>query len=540
MAGLARQKHAASVRWIARPRASLRRSALPVLVVAAVMGVLIATVAVVTTGARSKDRLREAQIALVQEPAALFGIVQSPQALLAGEKPDPTEFPLSEALRDRLVALTATTERFWATPLTRRISGEARQVGSYTAQLMTFVAGRRLGRANAVSSRQIAPLAGLLGANVATATAALQRQITRGDQTSWILTLSVAGLAGALLLALVGAMAVVRRRSERTRIEHARTEIESHAAQDGLQRLQALVEHGSDIIIVVGSDATVVYQVGAIEATLGRTEAISEGGKLTEWVAPEDRQKLLELCGTAGTARHELRMLHRDGRTVTCEASAASLVDHVLWGNVVVLNMWDVTGRKTLEERLRHQAFHDQLTRLPNRALVLDFAERMLARATRQSTSVVALYIDLDGFKTVNDEFGHAAGDELLRVVGTRLAGAIRANDLAGRLGGDEFIVLLDGFTLDVAPEAVAERLLADLREPVTLESAHGSSVCVNASVGIATARGGTADDLLRDADLALYAAKDAGKGRYAVFSPVSDPVAAPGAEVALELQART
>jgi diguanylate cyclase (GGDEF)-like protein/PAS domain S-box-containing protein len=521
----ASEEREASVRGFARAAAWMRRNALLALALVAVIGALIATIAVVKAGATAKDRLRQAQIALVQEPSALFATVHSPQALLAGETAGPSEFPLSQSLRDRLVALAVTTDRFWSTPRTRSITEEARQVASDTAQLMSLIGEHRLAGANALSSRRIAPLAQVLGADVTAADAALGEKLTRDDQTSWTPTLIVAGFAGALLLTLVSAVALARGRSERTRIEHGRAEIESRAVRASAQRLQALVEHGSDIITVVRADASVVYQVGPIEAILGYAQTMPDGDRLTDWVVTDDRQELLGLCQTRDNARHELRMLHRHGPNVTCEASATFLSGHPVWGDIVVVNMWDVTGRKVLEERLRHQAFHDQLTQLPNRALVLDCAERMLARGAREPTSVIALYIDLDGFKQVNDTFGHAAGDELLRVVGSRLSGATRGSDLVGRLGGDEFIMLLDGFTLDLGPEIVAERVLDVLREPVVLERAEGASVRVNASIGVAVALGGTADDLLRDADLALYEAKDAGKNRYVVSGPPPDPV---------------
>jgi diguanylate cyclase (GGDEF)-like protein/PAS domain S-box-containing protein len=525
MADLQSEQREASVRRFGDARAWLRRNALVVLALATVVAALIVTVAVVRTGAATKDRLRQAQIALVQVPAALFATVRSPQALLAGEPAAASEFPLSKVLRDRLAAMTVTTAHLWSTPLTRRVRGEALHVESYTAQLMGLIAEHRLARANAVYNHQITPLAQVLTVDQAAAARALSREITREDQTSWALTIVVAGFAGVLLLALVTGVALGRGRDERTRIERERIEIESRAVRESLQHLQALVEHGSDIITVVRSDGSVVYQLGPVEALLGYAFALPEGAQLTDWVAVDDRPALLGLCRTRHAARHELRMLQREGRDVTCDASATPLLGHPVWGDVVVLNMWDVTGRKVLEERLRHQAFHDQLTQLPNRALVLDCAERMLARATRQDTSVTALYIDLDGFKKINDSFGHAAGDELLRVVAARLLRVTRKSDLVGRLGGDEFIMLVDGATLDVVPEAVADRVLAVLREPIVLDGTDGWPLRVKASLGIAEANRGTAETLLRDADLALYEAKDAGRNRYAISSPPPEPV---------------
>ncbi len=168
--------------------------------------------------------------------------------------------------------------------------------------------------------------------------------------------------------------------------------------------------------------------------------------------------------------------------------------------------------------QLRHQALHDALTGLPNRVLALDRAEQMLARARRQELPVAALYVDVDGFKDVNDSFGHAAGDELLRIVASRLESVVREGDTAARLGGDEFVVLVDGSTLDAGPELVAERLLEVLRQPYDMHGEVGRELAVTASIGVAFGQRGTADELLRDADIALYEAKTAGRNRQVLF----------------------
>jgi diguanylate cyclase (GGDEF)-like protein len=168
--------------------------------------------------------------------------------------------------------------------------------------------------------------------------------------------------------------------------------------------------------------------------------------------------------------------------------------------------------------QLSHQSLHDALTDLPNRVLALDRAQQMLARARRLQIPVAALFVDLDGFKHVNDTFGHAAGDELLRTVAARLMTVVRAGDTAARLGGDEFVVLLEGSTLDAGPELVAERLLEVLRQPYDMTDTLGRQLSVTASVGIAVGVRDSADELLRDADLALYGAKAAGRNRYALF----------------------
>ena len=173
--------------------------------------------------------------------------------------------------------------------------------------------------------------------------------------------------------------------------------------------------------------------------------------------------------------------------------------------------------RVELQTSLRHQALHDALTGLPNRLLALDRARQMIARARRQPLTVAALYVDLDGFKQVNDGFGHAAGDELLRMIAARLASAIRDSDTAARLAGDEFLVLIDVAPLD-GPELVAERILELLRQPFDMTAEIGRQLTVTASIGIAMGEPETAEELLRDADVALYEAKRAGRNRFVFF----------------------
>lgn len=170
------------------------------------------------------------------------------------------------------------------------------------------------------------------------------------------------------------------------------------------------------------------------------------------------------------------------------------------------------------QAELSYQSLHDGLTGLPNRLLVIDRAGRMLARARRSATMAAALYVDLDGFKHVNDTYGHAAGDELLRVVAERLVEAVREADTVGRLGGDEFLVLADSFGYDAGPEIVAERLRDIVALPIELEHAHGRTIWLTVSIGIALGQQEDPEELLRNADIALYRAKAAGKNRWAVF----------------------
>jgi diguanylate cyclase (GGDEF)-like protein/PAS domain S-box-containing protein len=244
-----------------------------------------------------------------------------------------------------------------------------------------------------------------------------------------------------------------------------------------------------------------------------------------EWlqrVHPEDRSALdaaLVECKTGRCAtlesEHRLRSDNGSYRWVRCRALA--IPGAPTPATRLVGSITDVTERRDLEEQLRHQALHDSLTGLPNRALVLDRAERMLSRAARSHGSVSVLFIDLDNFKEVNDGFGHAAGDKLLCSVAARLRRVTRDCDTVGRLGGDEFVVLADHGNSSDASELIAERIHDVLHPPFQLA---GREYLVSASIGIATASDGTAESLLQEADVAMYQAKTGGKNRYVSFRP--------------------
>jgi diguanylate cyclase (GGDEF)-like protein len=170
------------------------------------------------------------------------------------------------------------------------------------------------------------------------------------------------------------------------------------------------------------------------------------------------------------------------------------------------------------QEELAFMATHDALTGLPNRTLILDRVEQMLVRSRRNQAPVAALFVDLDNFKGINDTLGHGVGDELLRTVAARLQGVVRDIDALGRLGGDEFVVVAEGMSLDAGPELIAERLLEALKQPFELQGPEKHRLIVTASVGIAAGDRASAEELLRDADIAMYRAKWAGKNRYVVF----------------------
>lgn len=178
---------------------------------------------------------------------------------------------------------------------------------------------------------------------------------------------------------------------------------------------------------------------------------------------------------------------------------------------------WRLVHEQTVE--LRHRALHDDLTGLPNRPLIMDRIDQMLSRNRRHGTPAAVLFVDLDSFKDVNDTYGHAVGDALLRAVADRLSASLRDTDTAGRIGGDEFIVLVEGASLDDGAGTVAQRLLDVLHAPFALVELPDVSLDVRASVGVAMVGSETPDVVLRNADVALYAAKAAGKSRFMVFS---------------------
>ena len=200
--------------------------------------------------------------------------------------------------------------------------------------------------------------------------------------------------------------------------------------------------------------------------------------------------------------------------------------------------------RQRSHEELTHRqqelvflATHDALTGLPNRTLILDRIEQTLTRARLKQEPVAALFVDLDNFKAINDSLGHSVGDELLCAVAARLDGVIRETDALGRLGGDEFVVIADGLSLAAGPELIAERLLEAFEQPFRLSGAEDTQVFVKASIGIATGGRSSAEELLRDADIAMYRAKWGGKNRYLVFESGMQEEVQTRMEIEMDLQ---
>ena len=297
------------------------------------------------------------------------------------------------------------------------------------------------------------------------------------------------------------------------------------------QRLLALVRHATDAICILAKDGTITWASPSVERVLGwRPEEIIGQAQLTSH--PDDIALAGESLGRVllepeRPVSVELRFKGRDQEWRWVEAIHTNLLaDPTVAG--IVVNFHDITDRKASESRLRWQAFHDPLTRLPNRTAFSEKLDALLSgHQPEQDAPVAVLLLDLDQFKRVNDGLGHAAGDLLLQQVAGRFIAVLRAGEFLARFGGDEFVAIVE--MQHSQPEAAAERLIASLTAPFDL---NGTEVRIDASVGIArtSAISTTAGDLLREADVALYQAKAGGRGRAANYD------AAMGVEVLTRL----
>ncbi|MFD0554241.1 putative bifunctional diguanylate cyclase/phosphodiesterase [Streptomyces rectiviolaceus] len=280
---------------------------------------------------------------------------------------------------------------------------------------------------------------------------------------------------------------------------------------------RTLVRNASDVILIVDDDNTVRYASPSAEAVFGAAPLI--GAELPALVDPRDSDRaarvLTAMRSGAQQEPHDYWWMSRGGMRVEVEVRCSDLrEDPTVRGLVVTLR--DVTEQRQLEHELTQRAFHDALTGLPNRTLLLERIERALLRGRRESTLTCVLFIDLDDFKVVNDTLGHSVGDRLLAAAGTRLSRSLRRSDTAARLGGDEFAVLMEDAKEPVDAEILAAQVVQALSRPFHLS---GDSVSVSASVGVATAvDSADAEELLAHADLALYAAKAAGKRQWRRF----------------------
>ena len=288
-------------------------------------------------------------------------------------------------------------------------------------------------------------------------------------------------------------------------------------------RFQTLVQNASDVIFIVRPDTTIIYQTPSTQKILGYAPGTLEGEQFTSLVHPDDVEQALAgytsvAVGSGASVTALWRIRHVDGSWRHVEVITTNLLGDVTVEGMV-LTMRDVSERMGLEDELKHQAFHDALSGLANRALFRDRLEHALLRAARSGSSLAVLFIDLDDFKLVNDSLGHAAGDELLIAVAGRISTSLRAGDTAARFGGDEFAVLLEQTSSPDEAFEVAERIITELNVPVVVQD---HEIVPRASIGIVLSPAGTEDpaDLMQAADVAMYAAKAGGKSRYEVYQP--------------------
>ncbi len=327
-----------------------------------------------------------------------------------------------------------------------------------------------------------------------------------------------------------------------------------HAGRDELQRLGHALNARTDD--VVSGMLRRTRQSGrqlddAVEERFERVGTVStvavarwmagEGAEAAREVGQESWQIFAQLASQRAAPLNEvtkrcLRWCDAAADVVRECATTLQLESHVLAEalamlqrslNVTLVRMcesFESERTRTEEELARRQhelaflATHDALTGLPNRTLILDRVEQLMLHARRKQTPLAALFIDLDNFKAINDSFGHAAGDELLRAVAQRLTAVVRESDAVGRLGGDEFVVIAGELSLVSGPQLIAERLLEALAQPFKLDAAESAPLRVSASIGIASGDRPCAEDLLRDADIAMYQAKWDGQHGYVSF----------------------
>jgi PAS domain S-box-containing protein len=308
------------------------------------------------------------------------------------------------------------------------------------------------------------------------------------------------------------------------------------------QLFQLISENAIDMIALVGSDGRRLYNSPAYEKVLGYSPEDLETTSSFDQIHPDDLPRVLRAAEQARTSgggeRLEYRIRHKDGSWRILESTASPIRDAKGQTDKLVIVNRDITERKRAEELLAHNAFHDGLTNLPNRALFLDRLQHALTLSKRHPNYKFAvLLIDVDEFKIINDSLGHSAGDELLIKIGQRLKDAVRRadtvsrprgsgvpdkpvnDDRLARLGGDEFTVLLDDIRDPVEAVRVAERVQAELATPFVINQ---QEIVLSASIGIAasTTPHTQAEDLMRDADIAMYRAKRAGKARCEVSDP--------------------
>jgi diguanylate cyclase (GGDEF)-like protein/PAS domain S-box-containing protein len=325
-----------------------------------------------------------------------------------------------------------------------------------------------------------------------------------------------------LLVAVAGLVALLTLARQHLLAEVRVVAGESSARREAEDRFTALVRNSSDVILICDEGGTLRFATASAERVFGLPPAALAGRPIAELVSVEDRVRVRsifadELRNHGASTTCELRVPRGADRVRVVEVVATNLRDEPAVAGCV-LNVRDVTERRALEDQLKRLAFHDPLTLLANRALFRDRVEHALAVRKRRGQRVAVIFVDLDNFKKINDSLGHGEGDRVLRTSAQRLSKCTRTADSVARLGGDEFAVLLEDASDEEQVEEVARRIVENLKEPFTFLD---SSLRVAASVGVAFAQDDDGvEELLRNADVAMYQAKSNGKSRFEVFRP--------------------
>ena len=294
--------------------------------------------------------------------------------------------------------------------------------------------------------------------------------------------------------------------------------VQRQALEQAHSRFSALLLHGTDIISVLDRQFVLRYVSPAYATVLGATAMADLGGPALARAHPDDRGPVEATLESLASGHQEIctflvRMEADGGRWRILEVTATNHLDDAAIGGLVC-NGRDVTERVEATERLEYQALHDNLTGLANRALLADRLDRLLEPGVVGSA---LFFLDLDRFKTVNDSFGHAAGDQLLVEVADRLRRVVRPKDTVARLGGDEFVILACDVPDEATAVRIARRTCAAVAEPLVV---HGHQLVVGCSIGIAFAGDESPEVLLHQADLALYRAKAGGRQRWEFYDP--------------------